>query len=255
MNSEKFLRYCKTHKTLLKPNKHFVISLGGGMAVKLYLKSRGVDPLPKKVANTTDFDFTFAVNRPLTEAGVEKCSLEMYHIMYNFMKGFIRPDKLSIKSYARKSYIPASGKRTYHVIQFKDSKGEDFVDCTLAYIPGTSRTNINTPLSSKFGLPMKKLKYMYKDVLVVLAGSFIYKKILPRNPLGKNKPEKGLRNTARVAALQKLKVSSPKTIKTSEFLKAIRAKNKKLALTKARGIIRNIAKVRKTTKKLLDNLR
>jgi len=224
------------------------------MAVKLYLMSRGVDPLPKKVASTTDFDFTFAVSHPLTDDAVDKYSLEMYHIMYNFMKGFIRPDQLRIKSYPRKSSIPATGKKTYHVIQFKDAKGEDFVDCTLAYIPGTSRADINTPLSSKFGLPMKKLKYMYKDVLVVLAGSFIYKKILPRNPLGKNKPEKGLRNTARVAALQKLKVSSPKTIKTSAFIKAIRAKDKKTALTKARGIIRNITKVRQTTKKLLNNI-
>jgi hypothetical protein len=251
MNSEKFLKYCKTHKTLVRPNKNFVVSLGGGMAVKLYLTARGVDPLPKKVASTTDFDFTFAVSHPLTDAGVDKYSLEMYHIMYNFMKGFIRPDQLRIKSYPRKSHIPATGKKTYHVIQFKDSKGEDFVDCTLAYIPGTSRANINTPVSMKFGLPIKKLKYMYKDVLVVLAGSFIYKKILPRNPLGK-KPEKGRRDTARVSALQKLKVSSPKTIKTSEFLKAIRAKDKKTALTKARGII---DKVRQTTKKLLDNLR
>ena len=245
MNSEKFIRYCKTHQTLVKPNRRFVISLGGGMAVKLYLMSRGVDPLPKKVASTSDFDFTFAVNHPLTEAGVQRYSLEMYNIMYNFMKGFIRPDKLSIKSYARKSYIPATGKRTYHVIQFKDSKGEDFVDCTLAYIPGTSRNNINTPLSKKYGFPMKKLKYMYKDVLVVLAGSFIYKKVMPRNPLGKNKPEKGLRNTARVAALQKVKVSSPKTIRTTEFIKAIREKNKKVALTKARAIIRSISKVKK----------
>jgi hypothetical protein len=221
------------------------------MAVKLYLMSRGVDPLPKKVASTSDFDFTFAVSRPLSEAAVQRYSLEMYNIMYNFMKGFIRPDKLSIKSYARKSYIPATGKRTYHVIQFKDAKGEDFVDCTLAYIPGTKRNNINTPLSKKYGFPMKKLKYMYKDVLVVLAGSFIYKKVMPRNPLGKNKPEKGLRNTARVAALQKVKVSSPKTIRTTEFIKAIRAKNKKVALTKARAIIRSISKV----KKLLNNNR
>ena len=253
MNSEKFLKYCKLHKTLTRPNKNFIISLGGGMAVKLYLMSRGVDPLPKKVASTTDFDFTFAVNHPLTANEVDKYSLEMYRVMYNFMKGFTRPDELRIKSYPRKSYIPATGKKTYHVVQFRDSKGEDFVDCTLAYIPRTSRADINTPLSSKFGLPMKKLKYMYKDVLVVLAGSFIYKKILPRNPLGKNKPEKGRRNTARVSALQKLK-ASPKTVKTTEFLKAIRAKNKQTALTKARAIIRNIAKVRKATEKLVKNI-
>ena len=121
------------------------------MAVKLYLMARGVSPIPQKVASTTDFDFTFAVNHPLTEEEVEKYSLQMYNIMYNFMKGFIRPDKLRIKSYARKSHIPATGKRTYHVIQFKDEKGEDFVDCTLAYIPGTSRTHINSELSRKFG--------------------------------------------------------------------------------------------------------
>ena len=251
MNSLKFLRYCKTHKALSIPKRNFVISLGGGMAVKLYLMARGVTPLPKKVASTTDFDFTFAVDHPLTDVEVEKYSFKMYYIMYNFMKGFIRPDKLKIKSYARTSHIPATGKRTYHVIQFKDEKGEDFVDCTLAYIPGTNRTHINSDLSKKFGLPLKKLKYMYKDVLVVLAGSFVYKKIMPRNPLGKNKPEKGLRNTARVAALQKVKVSSPKTVRTTEFIKAIRSKNKKLALTKARGIIRSIA----NAKKLLGTLR
>ena len=174
--------------------------------------------------------------------------------MYNFMKGFIRPDKLKIKSYKRSSHLPATGKRTYHVLQFKTENGDDFVDCTLAYIPGSSRNDINNDVSRKFGLPIKKLKYMYKDVLVVLAGSFVYKKVMPRNPLGKNNPEKGLRNTARVAALQKVK-SSPKTVKTTAFLKAIRAKNTKVAAAKARAIISNIAKVRKNTKKLLANLR
>jgi hypothetical protein len=91
---------------------------------------------------------------------------------------------------------------------------------------------------------------MYKDVMVVLAGSFVYKKIMPRNPLGKNNPEKGLKNTARVAALQKVK-ASPRTVRTTEFLRAIRAKNKSVAATKARAIIRTISKV----KKLLHTLK
>jgi len=220
------------------------------MAVKLYLKSRRVSPLPKKVSDTKDFDFTFYVKRPLSGKGVEKYSLIMYNFMYNFMKGFIRPDKLKIKSYSRKSYIPATGKRTYHVVQFKNENGDDFVDCTLAYVPGTSHAMINTDLSRKYGLPIKKLKHMYKDVLVVLAGSFVYKGIMPRNPLGKNKPEKGLKDVARVKALRKVR-TSPKTVKTTELLKAISAKNQSVAAVKARGIIRNIAKV----KKLLGNNR
>jgi len=250
MNSTRFLDYCSFHKDLTRPNRNFVVCLGGGMAVKLYLISREVSPLPKKVSSTSDFDFTFYVHHPLTEAEVETYSLAMYNHMYNFMKGFVRPDKLKIRSYTRKSHIPATGKRTYHVIQFKHPNGDDFVDCTLAYVPGTTRNMINTEVSRKFGLPIKKLKYMYKDVLVVLAGSFVYKKILSRNPLGKNNPEKGQRDTARVSALRKLK-KSPRTVKTSEFLKAIRAKNKAVAAIKARAIIRNIAKA----KKLLGNLR
>lgn len=249
-----FLEYCRHHKALTHPMRHFIVALGGGMAVKLYLMSRGISPLPKKVADTNDFDFTFYVNHQLTEPEVTKYSLAMYNCMYTFLSGFTRMDKLKIKSYARKSHIPASGKRTYHVVQFKTPDGDDFVDCTLAYVPGMKRNDINTDVSKKFGLPIKKLKYMYKDVMVVLAGSFVYKKIMPRNPLGKNNPEKGLKNAARVKALQNVK-TSPKTVRTTEFLKAIRAKNKSVALTKARGIIKNIAKVRKTTKKLLDNLR
>ena len=240
-----FLEYCKKHHKLVTPTSRFLIYLGGGMAVKLYLMARGVKPLPKKVASTDDFDFTFAVHHELTKEEVAKYSLAMYNYMYNFLKGFIRPDQLKIKSYERKSYIPATWKRTYHVVQFKKLDGEDFVDCTLSYIPHTSRNMINSEVSRKYGLPIKKLKYMYKDVLSVLAGSFVYKGIIPRNPLGKNKPEKGRRNVARVSALQKLKVTSPKTLRTTEFLKAIRAKNKSVATTKARAIIKEITRVRK----------
>ena len=210
----------------------------------MYLKDKGVDPIPKKVANTHDYDFVFAVHRPLTtEKEVEKYSLAMYKFMYSFISGFVRPDQLKIKSYTRKSFIPASGKRTYHVVQFKKADGGDFVDCTLSYVPNFTRHQVNSEFARKYGLPIKRLRYMYKEILTVLAGSFVYKKILPRNPLGKNNPEKGLRNVARVKALRKLRGS--KTPQTTEFLKAIQDKKKKAALTKARAIIREIARLRK----------
>lgn len=213
------------------------------MAVKLYLKDKGVDPIPKKVASTKDYDFVFAVHHPLTEKEVERYSLAMYNFMYNFIKGYVRPDQLKIKSYTRKSFIPASGKRTYHVVQFKKADGGDFVDCTLSYVPNFTRHQVNSEFARKYGLPIKRLRYMYKEILTVLAGSFVYKKILPRNPLGKNNPEKGLRNVARVKALRKLRGS--KTPQTTEFLKAIQDKKKKAALTKARSIIKEIARIRK----------
>ena len=238
-----FARYCTRHKRLAYPNKNFTIYLSGGMAVKLYLMDKGIDPIPKKVASTKDYDFVFAVHHPLTEKEVERYSLAMYNFMYNFIKGYVRPDQLKIKSYTRKSFIPASGKRTYHVVQFKKADGGDFVDCTLSYIPKFTRHEVNSEFARKYGLPIKRLRYMYKEILTVLAGSFVYKKILPRNPLGKNNPEKGLRNVARVKALRKLR--DTKTPQTTEFLKAIQDKKKKAALTKARAIIREIARIRK----------
>ena len=238
-----FAQYCMRHKRLAYPNKNFTIYLSGGMAVKLYLMDKGIDPIPKKVASTKDYDFVFAVHHPLTEKEVERYSLAMYNFMYNFIKGYVRPDQLKIKSYTRKSFIPASGKRTYHVVQFKKADGGDFVDCTLSYIPKFTRHEVNSEFARKYGLPIKRLRYMYKEILTVLAGSFVYKKILPRNPLGKENPEKGLRNVARVKALRKLR--DTKTPQTTEFLKAIQEKKKKAALTKARAIIREIARIRK----------
>jgi hypothetical protein len=177
----------------------------------------------------------------------------MYQIMYNFLSGFIRMDHLRISSYTRKSHIPASGKRTYHVVQFKRKNGDDFVDCTLSYIPGVTRNQINSEASARVGFPIKKLKPMSKDILTVLAGSFVYKFIKPRNPLGNNKPEKGRRNVARVRALRKLQPS--KSVKTGEFLQAISKKNVSLATRKAKSILKNIAVIRKNTNKLLQNSR
>jgi hypothetical protein len=93
-----FAQYCRTHKRLIVPNNKFTVYLGGGMAVKLFLMDRGVDPLPQKVASTDDYDFVFAVHHPLTDKEIERYSLAMYNYMYNFVKGFVRPDTLKIKS-------------------------------------------------------------------------------------------------------------------------------------------------------------
>lgn len=240
--SKQLLDYSRIHKTLLKPHRDFVIYLGGGMAVKLYLTERGVSPLPPKVASTKDYDFVFSVHRPLeNDQEIDKYARKMYFIMTKFLFSFLNPVSLKVKSYRRKSSIPAIGKKTYHVIQFiKD--GDDFVDCTLSYTPGITRHKLNTEISNKIGLPIKKLNAMKKDILTVLAGSFYYKKIMARNPLGKDKPEKGRRNVARVSALHKLKVSSPKSVPTTELLQAIRSKNAELAVRKAKRVIEILRK-------------
>jgi hypothetical protein len=210
----RFIDYVKRHKTMLRSHPMFKIYLGGGMAVKLIAGKPG----------TKDFDFTFAVPRPLKPQEVPKYSLAMYTFMYNFLKGFTRMDALNIKSYARKSFLPATGKRTYHVIQF----GKDFVDCTLAYVPGTRRV-----LLKKYGLAISN--HLYRDVLAVLAGSFVYKKVMPRNPLIGEHPEKGLKNLERVKVLRKLR--SPKSVKTLRFMSAIEKRHLATATRRARSAL------------------
>lgn len=220
-----FLSYCKRHPSLLRWRPRFKLYLGGGMAVKLYLMSLN-KPVPREVGKTRDFDFTFAVDHPLTEDEVAKYSLEMYNIMYNFVKGFTRPDALQIKSYERKSLIPATGKRTYHVIEF----GKDFVDCTLAYVPDARRV-----LLKQYGLPISA--HLYNDVLAVLAGSFVYKKIKPRNPIVGERKEKGIRNLARVKAL------SIRTNRTSRFISAVNRSHLSAAERRAHSVLQHIKSV------------
>ena len=214
--------YFKKHHRFLRSDPRFKIYVGGGMGVKMYLQhiGRKVPPLVRK---TTDYDFTFAVPRPLKPSEVPAMSLAMYNVMYNFLKGFTRMDQLKIKSYTRKSFIPATGKRTYHVIEF----GDNFVDCTLAYVPGTSRI-----LLPEKGLAVSK--HVYKDVLTVLAGSFVYKKIKPRNPIYGHRAEKGLKNVARVKAL------GPRSNRTVRFINAIEHIRKTAAERRARSILASL---------------
>lgn len=226
MISEKFLQYCHKHPSLLRWRPNFKVYLGGGMAVKLYLMSLN-KPVPREVGKTRDFDFTFAVDHPLSEDEVSKYSLEMYNIMYNFIKGFTRPDALKIKSYERKSLIPSTGKRTYHVIEF----GKDFVDCTLAYVPDARRV-----LLKQYGLPISS--HLYRDVLAVLTGSFVYTKIKPRNPIFGERKEKGLRNLARVKAIRRLR--SATSDRTLKFISAIKHENLSASERHARAIIKHL---------------
>lgn len=238
-----FLEYCRTHQGLLKPQRKFIPYLGGGMAVKLYLKARGL-PIPALVANTKDFDFTFAVNRHLNATEVTDRAIDMGKMMLAFLKGFVDPKKLTIESYKAKGVgylpglIPATGKVAYHVVQFKKD-GKDFVDCTLAFVPGITRTHLHYPFSRLYGLPIERLKFMHRGVLVVLAGSFVYAGIKKRNPLGNENPEKGLKNVARIKALGGLK--SPLTAK---FVKAINVRSKSAATVLAKRILNKMQKGR-----------
>jgi hypothetical protein len=250
-----FVAYCKTHRRLTRQYGGFVPYLGGGMAVKLYLEARALRA-PAKVRNTSDFDFTFAVPRRLrSRIDISNRIFAMRQIMSRHVSGFITWLNKEYKATGAKLVVvdfvppirvlPATGKTVYQVISYKlqfpgMSKPIDFVDSTLAYVPGISREHLHLPYTRLYGIPMERLKYMYRNVAVVLAGSFVYPGIKNRNPLTGNRPEKGLKNTARLSTLLRIKKKSYGNGTVQNFIKKIYNKNVEGARLRARQIINAI---------------
>ena len=251
-----FVEYSKTQRRLLRPYGGFIPYLGGGMAVKLYLEARAIKA-PPKVLNTTDFDFTFAVPRRLTsKVGVAARVVGMRKVMTDHLNGFtswlsrtvgVRPQIVVRDFVPPVKVLPTTGKRIYQVIsyglQFPGvAKPVDFVDTTLAHVPGMSREHIHHVFSRSFGMPIERLKTMYKNVLVVLAGSFATKDpaLKSRNPLTGNRAEKGLKNTARLATL--IRANAQSSTPARALVNAINRGDKKTAFKKARLVINNLRK-------------
>ena len=251
-----FVEYSKTQRRLLRPYGGFIPYLGGGMAVKLYLEARAIKA-PPKVLNTTDFDFTFAVPRRLTtKSDVVMRVVGMRKVMTDHLEGFVtwlgrsfgvRP-RIVVKDFVPPvRLLPTTGKRIYQVIsyglQFPGvAKPVDFVDTTLAHVPGMSREHIHHVFSRSFGMPIERLKTMYKNVLVVLAGSFATKDpaLKSRNPLTGNRAEKGLKDTARLASL--INANAKSSTPARGLVSAIKRGNVKNASKKARLVIKNLSR-------------
>lgn len=251
-----FVEYSKTQRRLLRPYGGFIPYLGGGMAVKLYLEARAIKA-PPRVLNTTDFDFTFAVPQRITsKMGVAMRVVAMRKVMTDHLEGFVtwlgrsfgvRPH-ITVKDFVPPvKVMPTTGKRIYQVIsyglQFPGvAKPVDFVDTTLAHVPGMSRQHIHPLFSRSFGMPIERLKTMYKNVLVVLAGSFATKDpaLKSRNPLTGNRAEKGLKNTARLSSL--INANAKSNVHARGLISAIKRNNVKDATKKARLVIKNLTR-------------
>ncbi len=251
-----FVEYSKTQRRLLRPYGGFIPYLGGGMAVKLYLEARAIKA-PPKVLNTTDFDFTFAVPQRITsKMGVAMRVVAMRKVMTEHLEGFVtwlgrsfgvRP-QITVKDFVPPvRLLPTTGKRIYQVIsyglQFPGvAKPVDFVDTTLAHVPGMSRQLIHHVFSRSIGMPIERLKTMYKNVLAVLAGSFATKdpSLKSRNPLTGNRSEKGLKDTARLASL--INANAKSNVHARGLVSAIRRSNVKNASKQARLVIKNLSR-------------
>ncbi len=213
--SELYTLYTKGTRSLLKPFRHFVPFLGGGMAVKLYLGARGI----KTAIRTSDFDFKFAVPRTLkTKTRIDKLSNEMYSVIYNHVSGFVRflnrngygPAELYSRELKGVPIDKPGGpnyKKVYRVYNFSikiNGRTQELVDTSLVVVPGVTRRHLSLKWSRKFGFPIQTLTRLWKDTLYVLAGSFVHKKIMLRNPINGEKKEKGIKNAIRAGHLSYL---------------------------------------------------
>ena len=215
--SELFVKYTRNTKTLLKPHpSQFVMFLGGGMAVKLYLRARGI-----KTAKTSDFDFKFAVPHVLkTKKQIEKYSNMMRNIMYRHVSGFVRflnrngiPASMEFKEVEgvpidKPGGLETHKKKVYKVYNYtivtSGGRRHELVDTSLVVIPGITRKHISLKWSRKFGMPIQTLTRLWKDTLYVLAGSFVVDTIKLRNPINGAKKEKGIKNAMRAGHLSYL---------------------------------------------------
>lgn len=251
-----FVEYSRKQRRLVRPYGGFIVYLGGGMAVKLYLEARAIRA-PPKVLQTTDFDFTFAVPHQLrSRVQVSARVLAMRRIMTTHLEGFVtwlaknfgvRP-QIMVKDFVPPvKVLPTTGKRIYQVISYalkfpSVAKPVDFVDTTLAAVPGVSREHIHVDYSRFFGIPIERLKHMYKNVLVVLAGSFATKDpaLKSRNPLTGNRAEKGIKNTARLASL--IKANAKTSTPARSLVNAIQKHKTKNAYKHAKRVIKNLTR-------------
>jgi len=254
-----FLEFSKRNKYLLRPTREFTVFCTGGQAVNLYLRQRTTAARIPLIRRTTDFDFSFAVGRPIrTGRELARKGAAMRSFMSKHMEGFVKFINSNYKGANAKirmkqgrkvlhppMQVPATGRRTYLVYTWQLVIGResiDIADAALALYPGVQRSWISKRFSYSTGIPIQQIRYQTLDALSILSGSFLYKtQVSKRNPLtGKNK-NKGAKNVARANQLTRVIKQHSKNYpnlvrladKTKNLLNKISKKNVKGAKIEA----------------------
>lgn len=246
-----FMEYSKKEKRLIRPNKEFIIFCTGGQAVNLYLRQRTRAARFRLIRQTSDFDFSFAIDKPIkTARDLMRKGAAMRRVMQGHMDGFA---KFINKNYKGANVevrfkpgrrvlhpsvqVPATGRRTYLVYTWQLKVGKkivDVADSALALYPGVSRTWLSKRFSVATGVPIQQAKWQLIDALGILAGSFLHKaQVAKRNPLTGN-AEKGQKNMVRANQLSQVILGHVKnyqpelvrlSTKTKNLLNRIKNKN------------------------------
>ena len=209
--------------TRLSKNPH--LYLGGGMAVRLFLRSKSAK-ISKITDNTEDFDFHYVYSGNAERDIRIMTSTMRQHVTWfskylNLKHGFksrvfmkelkgVPTDKIGQGYKFRKVY------KVYRFILETPSKNTDLVDLALVDEPKVKLTKL-------YGMNIQRYRGIYRDVAYTLAASFLDPKTFLRNPLVGAKRSKGLKNVARLKNLTNYRgIKNPVV---NRFLRDILKKN------------------------------
>jgi hypothetical protein len=199
--------------------------LGGGMAVRLFLRSKSAK-ISKITDNTEDFDFHYVYSGDLERDIQTMTSTMRQHVNWfskylNLKHGFksrvfmkelkgVPTDKVGQGYKFRKVY------KVYRFILETPSKNTDLIDLALVDEPKFKLTKL-------YGMNIQRYRGIYRDVAYTLAASFLDPKTFLRNPLVGSKRTKGLKNVSRLKNL--INYKGAKNPVVDKFLRAILNKN------------------------------
>jgi len=238
-----FIYYTKKSRRLLTKVPGLIISLVGGMAVKLFVGERASET----TKHTSDFDLKFIVSKPLrTKAQVEEYTKIMHDIVRRHILGFMKfmtnlgyrytPMTISKIKGVKRDY-PVNGstypgdKKIYEVMRVT-LNSKIFLDMSLSWIPGTRRNQFII----KNGFLLKKPYRLLYDSIDVLARSFIQRESKSRNPIYGSRKEKGIKNMWRIRNISetgRVRISTP----VKRFMSAIVSHNTQRSTLLAKKIL------------------
>jgi hypothetical protein len=216
-----FVEFTKKTTRLLHPRLY----LAGGMAVRLFLRSRNAK-ISKITDDTEDFDFHYVYSGNIEKDTKTMLSILRQHTNWfskylNLKHGFksrifmkelkgVPTDKNGQGYKFRKVY------KVYRFILETPSKNTDLID--IALIDETK-----PKMMKLYGMNVQRYRGIYRDVAYTLAASFLEPRSFLRNPLIGSKKKKGLKDISRILNLAKYRgIKNPKV---TTFIRHILNKN------------------------------
>ena len=197
-----FVEFTKGTERLSKNPRLY---LGGGMVVRLFLRSRSAK-ISKITDNTEDFDFHYVYSGNVEKDIKTMVSIVSTHCIWfskylNIKHGFksrifmkelrgVPTDKIGQGYKYRKVY------KVYRFILETPSKNTDLIDIALV-------DEIKPKLMKLYGMNIQRYRGIYRDVAYTLAASFLEPRSFLRNPLVGSKKKKGLKDISRILNLAK----------------------------------------------------